>query len=117
MATMATTVVPVTFEFPCALAPTASRVSVVGPFNGWNSNVHLMTKPPQGDWTITLYLGPGRNIYCFDVDGTYWLDPRDEGRVPNGWGSEYSVRFVRKLAELPANLQRSNRSHLVREHV
>jgi len=23
-----------------------------------------------------------------------WLDPADEGRVPNGWGSEYSIRHV-----------------------
>jgi hypothetical protein len=114
---MATTVVPVTFEFPCALAPNASRVSVVGPFNGWNSKTHLMTRTPRGHWTITLYLGPGRTIYCFDVDGTYWLDPGDEGRVPNGWGSEYSVRFVRKLNEFPADLHPSRRDLLVREVV
>jgi len=43
---------------------------------------------------ITLYLPPGRTIYCFNVDGAYWLDPDDDGRVPNGWGSEYSVRHV-----------------------
>lgn len=23
-----------------------------------------------------------------------WLDPGDDGRIPNGWGSEYSVRHV-----------------------
>jgi hypothetical protein len=23
-----------------------------------------------------------------------WLDPEDEGRLPNGWGSEYSVRHI-----------------------
>jgi hypothetical protein len=28
-----------------------------------------------------------------------WLDPADEGRVPNGWGSEYSVRHVASGAE------------------
>jgi len=35
---------------------------------------------------------PGRIIYHFDVDGAYWLDPSDEGRVPNAWGTHYSVR-------------------------
>jgi hypothetical protein len=23
-----------------------------------------------------------------------WLDPEDEARLPNGWGSEYSVRHI-----------------------
>src|SRR5438445_12610879 len=28
------------------------------------------------------------------VDGAALLDPEDEGRLPNGWGSEYLVRYV-----------------------
>jgi hypothetical protein len=28
------------------------------------------------------------------VDGAMWLDPEDEGRLPNGWGSEYSLRHI-----------------------
>ena len=112
---MITTVVPVTFQFPCALAPRASRVSIVGPFNGWNPKVHPMTRTSQGLWTITLYLGPGRTVYCFDVDGTYWLDPHDEGRVPNGWGSEYSIRLVRQLSEFPVDLRSSKEILLAHE--
>ena len=112
---MTATVVPVTFRFPCALAPTASRVSIVGPFNEWNPKTHLMTRTPQGHWTITLYLGPGRTVYCFDVDGTYWLDPHDEGRVPNGWGSEYSVRFVPQLTESTADVRPSKEILLLHE--
>jgi hypothetical protein len=30
-----------------------------------------------------------------------WLDPEDNGRLPNGWGSEYSIRQV---TEEPAAL-------------
>jgi 1,4-alpha-glucan branching enzyme len=94
--------VPVTFRFPHTMAPAAHRIAILGPFNGWNPMVHLLTKSPDAYWTITLYLPPGRTVYCFDVDGSYWLDPHDEGRVPNGWGSEYSVRYVRQGDELPA---------------
>jgi len=86
--------VPVTFQFPLTLAPEANRVAIRGPFNGWNPNTHLLSKAREDCWTITLYLPPGRVIYCFDVDGAAWLDPNDEGRVPNCWGSEYSVRVV-----------------------
>lgn len=90
------TLVPVIFRFPGKLAPRAGQVAVVGPFNGWNPAVHLLTKTADGDWTITIYLPPGHTIYQFSIDGAFWLDPYDEGRVPNGWGSEYSIRYVRQ---------------------
>jgi hypothetical protein len=91
---MTAEIVPVTFRFPCTLAPRANRIAIVGPFNGWNPQLHLMTKTPQDYWVIKIHLPPGRTVYCFDVDGAYWLDPNDEGRIPNGWGTEYSVRYV-----------------------
>ena len=86
--------VPVTFRFPGTLVPRARRVAVVGPFNGWNPAAHLLTKTAAGDWAITIYLSPGRTLYQFSVEGISWLDPYDEGRVPNGWGSEYSIRDI-----------------------
>lgn len=79
------------FRFPTRLAPTARMVSVVGSFNGWNPTVHLMRRADE-TWTITVYLSPGRAVYLFSVDGAMWNDPEDDGRTPNGWGSEYSVR-------------------------
>lgn len=91
---MSAKLVPVLFRFPGMLAPLANEVTLLGPFNGWDPRTHILAKDPQGSWSITLYLPPGRTIYCFSVDGAYWLDPGDEGRVPNGWGSEYSVRYV-----------------------
>ena len=91
---MTTEIVSVTFRFPCSLAPRANHIAVLGPFNGWNPKIHVMTKTSEGSWVIKLYLPPGRAVYCFDVDGASWLDPNDEGRIPNGWGSEYSVRYV-----------------------
>jgi anti-sigma B factor antagonist len=101
-------VVPVTFTFSRHLASDAGRVSVVGPFNQWNPAVHPLRRIADGDWTITIYLPPGRIIYYFDVDGVCWLDPRDEGRVPNTWGTEYSVRDLAPAARLspaPASLE------------
>lgn len=92
---MTTEIVRVTFRFPSALAPAASRIAIVGSFNGWSPKVHLLTKTPEDEWVIKIFLPPGRTVYYFDVDGAYWLDPHDEGRIPNGWGSEYSVRYIR----------------------
>ncbi len=86
--------VPVVFRFPHTLVPDAHRVAVVGPFNGWDPSTHLLTKTAEGDWSIRVYLTPGSLVYGFYVDGTFWLDPGDEGHVPNCWGSEYSVRNV-----------------------
>jgi anti-sigma B factor antagonist len=93
------TILAVSFRFPGGLAPTARRVSVLGAFNGWKPSSHPLTKTSEGDWVTTIYLSRGRVVYCFDVDGTPWLDPSDDGRIPNGWGSEYSIREVRQRAE------------------
>ena len=86
--------VPVTFLFPDGLAPTATKVSILGPFNGWSAGVHVMQKAQGNCWAITLFLTPGRAVYCFEVDGVRRLDPRDDALIPNSSGSEYSARFV-----------------------
>lgn len=97
---METALVPVSFRFP-GPAPRARRVSVVGPFNGWNPNVHPLTQNAEGDWVTTIFLPPGRTLYCFWVDGKVCLDPHDDGRVPNASGSKYSVRHIRTTAMPP----------------
>lgn len=63
-------------------------------------HAHPLTRQANGDWATTVYLPPDRVVYCFYVDGVFWLDPEDDERVPNSWGSEYSVRHVRP--ELPS---------------
>lgn len=93
---MTSELVRVTFRFPSALAPAANRIAIVGTFNGWSPKVHHLTKTPEDGWVIKIFLPPGRTVYYFDVDGACWLDPNDEGRIPNGWGSEYSVRYIQK---------------------
>jgi anti-sigma B factor antagonist len=92
---MRNTLVPVTFRFARSSAPRARRVTVTGSFNGWDREAHPLARRTGGDWDLTIYLPPGRVVYCFSVDGAPWLDPDDDERMPNGWGSEYSVRYVR----------------------
>ena len=89
-------VVPVRFTFPGVLAPGAQRVAVVSPFNSWDGKAHPLTKTSNGNWSITVFLPPGRVVYRFCVDGIPWLDPGEEGRVVNAAGWECSVRYVRR---------------------
>ena len=51
------------------------------PPHGWDPTVHPLVRAMTGDWTITIYLPPGRAIYHFDVDGAVWLDPRGSVEV------------------------------------
>ena len=94
-------VVPVTFRFPTTLVPNARRIVVRGSFNAWEGDAHSLRKDANGEWGITICLSPSRIVYYFDVDGVPWLDPDDDGRVPNGWGSEYSVRRVGEASPAP----------------
>ncbi len=112
---MTTEIIPMTFRFACAVAPGANHIAILGHFNGWNPKIHLLTKTPAGYWVIKIYLPPGRTVYCFDVDGAYWLDPNDEGRIPNGWGSEYSVRYVRGLNPDPPIKRGAENQLIMRE--
>jgi 1,4-alpha-glucan branching enzyme len=102
-------VVPVTFRFPAHLAPEAARVSLVGSFNAWGSTAHPLQRLDDQTWAITVYLSPGRVVYMFCVDSAMWLDPMDEGRIPNGWGSEYSIRHVTSDTLMNADERRGGR--------
>jgi 1,4-alpha-glucan branching enzyme len=93
------TLVPVVFRFPGTLAPAARRVALTATFNNWNPTAHPLTKTGDGGWSTVVFLPPGRVVYVFWVDGTIWLDPEDDGREANAWGSEYSIRHVRIDAE------------------
>ncbi len=106
-------VVPVTFQLPNYLVPAASRIAVRGSFNGWKADAHPLRKNVEGNWRITIYLCPSRIVYYFDVDGVPWLDPDDDGRVPNGWGSEYSVRRVGETPQAPATARLGDQLNLL----
>jgi 1,4-alpha-glucan branching enzyme len=67
-------------DFICH-APQAKRVSLIGDFNGWQPDVHPMTRMSDGGWVIRLELPHGHHQYLFLVDGKPTLDPNAMGKV------------------------------------
>jgi 1,4-alpha-glucan branching enzyme len=88
-------------EFSCH-APNAKAVSVAGTFNDWQPDAApLHNHQPNGGWTGTLPLAPGRYEYKFVVDGQWCCEPgtADESRedpqcVPNEFGTMNRVLEV-----------------------
>ncbi len=61
------------------IAPTATRVALVGDFNRWDPKATplvLASDEPRDTWTATVPLRIGRHRYAFVVDDTQWVaDP------------------------------------------
>jgi 1,4-alpha-glucan branching enzyme len=72
-------------------APQATRVSLVGDFNGWNPTTHLMHKTPDGAWLIRVELKHGHHRYAFMVDGQMVLDPTAMGVTRDDHGQRVSL--------------------------
>ena len=77
-------------------APRASRVSLVGDFNGWDEAATPLTRDSSsGIWTATVPLTPGRHVYVFVVDGkSLTLDPRAPTAQDPEFGTPSSVVLV-----------------------
>jgi 1,4-alpha-glucan branching enzyme len=75
-------------------APSAMSVILVGDFTHWQSKGIPMRKGPDGVWTATVDLAPGKHTYRFIVDGEWADDPNCTLRVPNPYGSEDMIRQV-----------------------
>jgi 1,4-alpha-glucan branching enzyme len=70
-------------------APSASSVSLVGGFTGWQPTVRLRQEAP-GVWSAVVPLEPGVHDYAFVIDGSEWvLDPLAQ-RVNDGFGGQNS---------------------------
>ena len=77
-------------------APSATTVSIVGDFNGWNEGSLPMRRSGDGrTWEIEVPLAPGRYAYSFVVDGRLERDPRAPQAVGDDFGSPSSVVMVR----------------------
>jgi hypothetical protein len=78
------------------VAPQASKVSVVGDFNGWDTTTTPMVRTPNSSvWTVTLPLTTGRHVYSFVVDGSTWTaDPSAPLAPDDGFGRPNSVKIV-----------------------
>lgn len=85
--------VPVQFVLD---ARRATRVAVVGDFNGWDStSTPLARDSASGAWTAVVRVAPGRHVYAFLVDGNVWtLDPRAPRAKDPDYGAEQSVIIV-----------------------
>lgn len=84
--------VPTQFVFENS---TATEISVVGDFNDWKVGEHKLTKLPNGLWTTTVPLAPGRHVYSYVLDGTLLVaDPRAPKSGDADYGREGSVVMV-----------------------
>jgi Carbohydrate-binding module 48 (Isoamylase N-terminal domain) len=78
------------------VAPTSSRVVVVGDFNNWDPGATpLRSNGREGIWTVELRLKPGRYHYTFLVDGRTWVrDPAEPPAPESDFGAPTSVLTV-----------------------
>ena len=77
------------------VAPSASRVSVVGNFNGWNPRASPMERASNGDaWVRDVVLAPGRHVYAFVVDGVIHVDPSAPRAAEDDFGIPSSAIVV-----------------------
>ena len=80
------------------IAPQASKVSLVGDFNGWDARATPMSQQNRdGTWTVFVPLEPGLHTYSFVVDGSHFVpDPAAPIAPDNDFGKPSSVVLVRK---------------------
>ena len=73
----------------------ASEISIVGDFNDWKVGATPLTRLPNGLWTATVPLVPGRHVYAYVLDGTLFVaDPRAPKAGDADYGREGSVVMV-----------------------
>jgi 1,4-alpha-glucan branching enzyme len=77
------------------VAPYASRVSLVGDFNGWNASSLPMRRSSDGRaWMLDVPLTAGRHVYAFIVDGDLAPDPAAPRAGDDDFGVPTSVVLV-----------------------
>ena len=78
------------------VAPSATTVSIVGDFNGWNDGSLPLRRSADGrTWEIEVPLAPGRYTYAFVVDGQLARDPSAPRAGGEDFGTPSSVVMVR----------------------
>jgi 1,4-alpha-glucan branching enzyme len=83
----------VAFEIQAA----ASKVTLVGDFNGWDrAGTPLARKGATDEWRTTVALPKGVYRYAFLVDDARWVsDPRRAAPVDHDFGQPSSLLTVR----------------------
>lgn len=78
-------------HFELALPSQASRVAIVGDFNGWDETATPMVRE-GAEWSVRVPLPPGRHVYAYVIDGTRWLVDPLAPQVPDaGYGPANAV--------------------------
>ena len=75
-------------------APGAEQVAVVGDWNGWDADRHLMhDRDRDGVWELRLKLKEGGEYqYQFLINGKKWIpDPKAPLKVEDGFGGTNSI--------------------------
>jgi hypothetical protein len=76
-------------------APSASRVSVVGDFTGWEPTAAMTRDPASGLWSVSLAVPAGRHVYAFLIDDSVLVrDPRAAAAPDADFGRPGSVLLV-----------------------
>ena len=76
------------------VAPSASRVALVGEFNDWDPTATPMARAGGGAWYVALPLAPGRHVYAFVVDSSWVADPQAPLAPERWYGANNSVLLV-----------------------
>jgi hypothetical protein len=78
------------------VAPNASKVSLVGDFNGWSVTATPLARGKNSAvWSVTVPLSVGRHLYSFVVDSAQWMpDPNAPLAPDDGFGHRNSVVLV-----------------------
>lgn len=86
----------VCFRLPKEAAALASRVALVGEFNGWDTDATPLKRLSSGDFSVELELASGREYrFRYLIDGTDWEnDWSADSYVPNSFGADDSVVVV-----------------------
>lgn len=82
-----------TVRFEFTLPGSAQEVSLVGDFNGWDTDATPMVREGSGKtWSARIPLQPGRHEYAFVVDGQRWVVDPLAPQVPDaGFGPTNAV--------------------------
>lgn len=79
------------FEFDAL--PQASKVYLLGSFNGWNDK-QIELRKEGAVWVVDMYLAEGTYAYRFKADKKYYLDPANPISLTDGDGFENSYTSV-----------------------
>lgn len=86
-----------TFSLPKEAAPSAKKVSLVGDFNDWTPEEHLLKQLKSGEFKIEIDLEVGQKYeYRYLIDDETWENDwqADEYRPVEGYSTENSVVAV-----------------------